>query len=383
MIIVSDPIVKEGIKNYVLYKVSGKLLSEPIYRRFSDFFLLREKLVERWPGIYIPNIPQKQTFGNFEKSVIEMRTRVINDFCKKTAKFKFIIQSEEMKVFLMTNVEANKVLSSLQDLSYGEILIRFKRAFSEYDPDYDIQSGKTRLLRFHSFIKKALLKLENFHEVVNLTMKKKEQEIENYITLIHVFENYEKYTLMEYADNDENKLVFFNPKNTELCEKIMELKKNLKNPYNQLNIWLEDDILDFEAMVGTLESLFNLHETYEKFCQNLEKIENDLKSIESGFTTIKLILSLKSRETDLKELNENKNITIENKNNIEQIIKISSYNLEKYLEKFKIKKLKRYNKHLTMFSEEQKKNNDTLNDLWECVSKDKNLKPKEIIPNNI
>ena len=45
--------------------------------------------------------------------------------------------------------------------------------------------------------------------------------------------------------------------------------------------------------------------------------------------------------------------------------------------------LKRYNKHLTMFSEEQKKNNDTLNDLWECVSKDKNLKPKEIIPNNI
>jgi hypothetical protein len=312
-----------------------------------------------------------------------MRTRVINDFCKKTAKFKFILQSEEMQVFLMTNVEANKVLSSLSDLNYNDILIRFKRAFNDYDVDYDIQSGKNRLLRFHSFVKKALLKLENFHEVVNLTMKKKEQEIENYLTLIHVFEDYEKYTLMEYADNDENKLVFFNPKNTELCEKIMELKKNLKNPYNQLNIWLEDDILDFEAMVGTLESLFNLHETYEKYCQNLEKIENDLKSIESGFTTIKLILSLKSRETDLKELNENKNITIENKNNIEQIIKISSYNLEKYLEKFKIKKLKRYNKHLTMFSEEQKKNNDTLNDLWECVSKDKNLKPKEIIPNNI
>ena len=203
------------------------------------------------------------------------------------------------------------------------------------------------------------------------------------IESIQAFSNYEKYTLMEYADNDENKLVFYNPKNTELCEKIMKLKQNLKNPYNQLNIWLEDDILDFEAMVGTLESLFNLYDTYDKLCENLENIENELKSIESGFSTLKFIYIFKSRETDIKELNENKNITIENKNNIEQIIKYSSFHLEKYLEKFKIKKLKRYNKHLTMFSEEQKMNNDTLNDLWECVSKDKNLKPKEIITNNI
>jgi hypothetical protein len=34
-------------------------INQNIFRRYSDFFSLREKLKERWPGIYIPNIPPK------------------------------------------------------------------------------------------------------------------------------------------------------------------------------------------------------------------------------------------------------------------------------------------------------------------------------------
>jgi hypothetical protein len=49
-------------------------------------------------------------------------------------------------------------------------------------------------------------------------MTKKQQEIENYICLISMFNDYEKYTLMEYSENDDNKLIFFNPKNTDMHE---------------------------------------------------------------------------------------------------------------------------------------------------------------------
>ncbi len=56
-------------------------------------------------------------------------------------------------------------------------------------------------------------------------MEKKQTEIENYLTLISVFSDYEKYTLLEYSENDDNKLVFFNPKNTDLCLKIIKLVK--------------------------------------------------------------------------------------------------------------------------------------------------------------
>ena len=96
---------------------------------------------------------------------------------------------------------------------------------TQYNDEYDIASGKEKINTFFGFVKKALINLKNFKDVVYQTMVKKDQEIENYLTLIHVFEDYEKYTLMEYANNDENKLVFFNPKNIELCEKIMSLKR--------------------------------------------------------------------------------------------------------------------------------------------------------------
>ncbi len=58
-------------------------------------------------------------------------------------------------------------------------------------------------------------------------MEKKQMEIENYLSLISVFSDYEKYTLLEYSENDDNKLVFFNPKNTELCLKLIKLVKKI------------------------------------------------------------------------------------------------------------------------------------------------------------
>jgi hypothetical protein len=50
--------------------------------------------------------------------------------------------------------------------------------------------------------------------------------MENYQTMMTIFSDYEKYTLLEYADNQDNKLVFFNPKNNDLTLKSMKLVKN-------------------------------------------------------------------------------------------------------------------------------------------------------------
>ena len=57
---VSDPIKKEGFQSYVVYTVKSKSLNDPLLRRYNDFHSLRLKLIERWPGVYIPNIPPKK-----------------------------------------------------------------------------------------------------------------------------------------------------------------------------------------------------------------------------------------------------------------------------------------------------------------------------------
>lgn len=59
---VYDPTKKEGLTKYVVYCVKGidKNGQYEVYRRYSDFLKLRNEMLSRWPGCYIPPIPPKQ-----------------------------------------------------------------------------------------------------------------------------------------------------------------------------------------------------------------------------------------------------------------------------------------------------------------------------------
>ena len=312
MIQVSDPILVEGITRYVQYKVTGDLLKETIYRRFSDFYSLREKLVERWPGIYIPNLPPKVTVGNLEKKVIETRTRVINDFCHKTSKFKFILDSEELQIFLIKSIDVSKVINNLPKLNYDEILFRYNKAFPDVKAGDDIELEKylKSINNAIPYMKKVLLNLKGFEESILATMTQKENEINYYCNLMNVFEDYEKYTLMEYVNNDENKLVFYNPKNSETYQKIMDIKDKFINPFKNLSSWIEDDILDFKAMLQALESIINLNAILEGLTLRLKAIEEEiLKYQNNEYNYFTLLIKWKTAEGILLELKNEENNT--------------------------------------------------------------------------
>ena len=75
---------------YVSYTISGEILQDNVIRRFSDFYSLREKMIKRYPGIYIPPIPPKKTIGNMDKEIIQYRSRILSIFCKKISKYPFL-----------------------------------------------------------------------------------------------------------------------------------------------------------------------------------------------------------------------------------------------------------------------------------------------------
>ena len=50
--------MKDKIVTYVI-KGEDKLGTFEATRRFNDFFNLRNSLVSRWPGCYVPPIPSK------------------------------------------------------------------------------------------------------------------------------------------------------------------------------------------------------------------------------------------------------------------------------------------------------------------------------------
>ena len=58
---VSDPqYIKEGVKGFTFYSLKGSKVSESLSRRYRDFNALRKKMVERWPGVFIPKLQDKK-----------------------------------------------------------------------------------------------------------------------------------------------------------------------------------------------------------------------------------------------------------------------------------------------------------------------------------
>jgi len=61
-IIVCEPSVKGGMSKHVEYMVKGKdYLGEfEVQRRYKQFFMFRESILNRFPGLYVPPMPPKK-----------------------------------------------------------------------------------------------------------------------------------------------------------------------------------------------------------------------------------------------------------------------------------------------------------------------------------
>jgi sorting nexin-1/2 len=82
-------------------------------RRFSQFFALKHALSSRWPGVYIPSLPEKKLVGNNDDKFIEERRCLLERFMKEIGKHDYIIHSKEFKIFARERGEVEKVLNAL------------------------------------------------------------------------------------------------------------------------------------------------------------------------------------------------------------------------------------------------------------------------------
>ena len=71
--------------DYITYEVIGYDMKGnfQVRKRYSDFFMLRDSLRERWPGYYIPAIPPKKAIGNLEVGFIRARLNHLDNFVKQ------------------------------------------------------------------------------------------------------------------------------------------------------------------------------------------------------------------------------------------------------------------------------------------------------------
>ena len=369
---VCDPVyTKEGVKGYTSYTLKGGRVPEPLSRRYRDFDALRKKLVERWPGIFIPNIPHKKKVFNKGKRIIGMRVEMINRFLKKLCKIEYLINSEEMELFLQNSSSVSKTLDGLKVENYEDLLKKYSLAFTDYDENFDTKSGKEDQDKFFKKLNEIYPKIKNFRAIVLQAKERYKNEQDNYLAVINMLSLYEKETVNNFVNNDENKLVFFNMKNIELCKNISNAQEQVINPYERLYDAITEDYLNIEAMKEALETLKDLQDTYAKLNKTFSNTNTQLNELQAGKSSVKTIF--KNKEKEISKLANEKETMEKDMNDLQQIIKIATFNMQNTIENFKTVSLDNYYAELARIDGDTEKNATIFDDLWETVVKDKNI----------
>ena len=371
---VSDPIKnKDGIKEFTSYTLQGSKIPEPVSRRYRDFDALRRKFLERWPGVFIPNIPHKKTVGSTDKEIVDLRIELINRFLKKLSHIDYLFNSDEMELFLQNSNNVPKTLENIKHNSYQELLKKYSGVFTDYDDNFDTIAGKSEQDEFYKKLGVLYPKLRTFRAFIFQERERFKSVQKNYIAVINMLSTYEKEIVNNYVNNDENKLVFFNMKNIDLCKNISNVQEKMINPYDRLYDSITEDYLDTEAMQEALESLKSLQDNYNKLTKNLTSTNVQLNDLQAGKTNVKSLLRFKNREDNINTLMAEKEKLEKDIDYLGQIIKIATFNMQNQIKKFKNVSLDNYYNELSKIERDTEKNARIYDELWDIVVKDKNI----------
>ena len=367
--------VEKKVGGYISYTLNGTDITEQMSRRYSDFNALYEKLLIRWPGIYIPRIPPKKMTKNTSRKMIKRRMRLLNRFCLDLSNIHYLYSSDETSLFKGNTPDLINAITKLPDLSTEEYLAKLKDAFPQYDENYDILIGKGKINEFDLFLKKSLKTIEVFQKSVESAVEKREHEKKKYVDLINGLVDYEKNGMALYTDDNNNCLIFTNPAYTELFEKVNKLKDEMINPYTAFKEWLEEEVLDAEAMSIAIKGINELIAKEEKYRQKFDSLESDLKKIGDGRTSIKTIFTKKENLITKKQ--KERDEAQEKLDNMSLVVKIVAENMENQIEEFKNLKTQTYYRYLKIFAILQRESNRVIRELWTLVRNALN----EVAPN--
>ncbi|KAK7392637.1 hypothetical protein VNO78_21081 [Psophocarpus tetragonolobus] len=162
---VTDPVkLGNGVQAYISYRVITKTNfpeyqgpEKIVIRRYSDFVWLRDRLFEKYKGIFIPPVPEKSAVEKFRFSAefIEMRRQALDIFVNRIASHHELQQSEDLRLFLQAEEETMERLRSQEtgifkkkpaDLmqifkdvqsKVSDVVLGKEKPVEETDPEYE------------------------------------------------------------------------------------------------------------------------------------------------------------------------------------------------------------------------------------------------------
>ena len=162
-------------------------------------------------------------------------------------------------------------------------------------------------------------------------------------------------------------------KNTDLCKNISNAQDKIINPYDRLYEAISEDYLTTEAMIEALASLKQLQENYNNLTKNLTSTNVQLNDLQAGKTNIKNLFIFKGKEEKISGLMMEKEKLEKDIENLGQVIKIATFNMQNEIKNFKTTSLENYYGELSKIERDTEANAKIFDDLWDTVVKDNNI----------
>ena len=327
---------KDGMTQHTIYSIKKGSEPKVVEKRYKEFEILRAKLAERWPGIFIPEIQPKKSLGRTEEEIANNRKGELNRFIKKIEQIDYLYYSDEIENFF----DAQKVLKTE---NYEIIANKYKNAFQDFDSNFNEDSDevKTHLKAFFEKIKNIKAKTTELLGIVTDLKLKEQKNKEMFLNTIDQFHIFEKDALMEYVNNDCNQLVLFNMSNDPLLLSIAKYVQYTTNPFDSFLSKLTDDLLDEDALLSAFDSLQNLKSTLAKLTKAKQKNSNN--------TNDNVIQALK------------------------EIIKISTWHLNKETKLYNELTVSNYSKEIAKMKESFASKDQVKGEILSAVLEDKNI----------
>lgn len=281
LINVGDYSFNEGlIFTYVNYEIEGEKNGEDfeLFRRYSEFAVYRKLLRLNWPGVYIPFLPPKKSYGNLDETFISVRKKFLQSFCNKICSSPHLASSNATKIFLEPkNENFGSFPIELYQRSIEDIYKIYSRFFGFLLEKKLTQEEKNSVQNFFVSLTKTRKSLD---DLIILATEAKNIQVKAQNSLVNFYENNYNvedalYDMFHY-DQDKKKTLCDSTIEISTTEGIFQIKHD--NFFTTCFDWTASVSDDFSAMIECISSLYELKQQfYEKF----NEIQNKNKSLKS------------------------------------------------------------------------------------------------------
>lgn len=186
---------------------------------------------------------------------------MLERFMKELAKFEYLTQSREFKVFTRERGDLEKILQSMLKQSPIQIIEKYRQNFNinEEQDVGDLAQYKENIINFQGFLRKAVPVMEIQKKQLKKMVAVRDEQNQAYITTVQGLIKYEDNNTEYVSESDVTKRILTNPATgSEFNEKFTTQWKTMRNPYKETYYWLKGELLDLKGLKSALEGRENV-----------------------------------------------------------------------------------------------------------------------------